>query len=224
MIICSKCSHEKTPESFGLDTRSKTGRQARCRECQAADARDRRAANPDQTRERARQRYRSGDNRQKVAERNQNYYQRNKEALIAYTVEWQQKNPEKAQTYRWKADYKQRSIAASCTPVFGEDEVTRKAVVSLYGDRCWHCKTGLFEHLDHFPVAVGQGGAHTLENVRPSCVSCNLRLRMHTQRMCEVSGCDRDHEAKGLCSMHYQRSRTGKKTIGGPEYRKAMKR
>ncbi|HLS00822.1 MAG TPA: hypothetical protein VK054_02395, partial [Beutenbergiaceae bacterium] len=49
----------------------------------------------------------------------------------------------------------------------------RADVIDLYGDRCWHCKSAPFEHLDHYPTAVIDGGQHTLANVRPSCLPCN---------------------------------------------------
>jgi 5-methylcytosine-specific restriction endonuclease McrA len=49
---------------------------------------------------------------------------------------------------------------------------SRTEVIKRYGDRCAYCTPGDFESLDHF-VPVAAGGPHTLDNVRPSCRSCN---------------------------------------------------
>ena len=49
---------------------------------------------------------------------------------------------------------------------------SRKEVIDRCGNRCFYCTVGDFEALDHF-VPVAAGGAHTLDNARPSCRSCN---------------------------------------------------
>jgi hypothetical protein len=52
------------------------------------------------------------------------------------------------------------------------ERFSRTEVIKRYGDRCAYCTSGDFESLDHF-VPVAAGGPHTLDNVRPSCRSCN---------------------------------------------------
>ena len=49
---------------------------------------------------------------------------------------------------------------------------SRKEVIERHGNRCVYCTAGDFEALDHF-VPVAAGGAHTPDNARPSCRSCN---------------------------------------------------
>jgi hypothetical protein len=72
---------------------------------------------------------------------------------------------------RWAAKYRSRMRALGLEPVV--ETFTRSDVVNTYGSSCFHCGTGEFEQLDHFPTPVAHGGTHTLRNVRPSCGPCN---------------------------------------------------
>lgn len=58
---------------------------------------------------------------------------------------------------------------------------TRQDVVERYGDACHWCDAGAFEELDHEP-AVRDGGTHTLDDVRPSCMSCNNRRELEARK------------------------------------------
>ncbi len=84
-----------------------------------------------------------------------------------------------------------RSICAECRADYdclthyrrrcrahGVDQVvkpfTRRQLIELKGDRCFYCADGAFEHIDHV-IPVAAGGHHVIENVAPSCASCNGR-------------------------------------------------
>jgi HNH endonuclease len=72
--------------------------------------------------------------------------------------------------YDSKRYYRQRCRWYGIEPVV--EPFSRTEVIKRYGDRCAYCTPGDFESLDHF-VPVAAGGPHTLDNVRPSCRSCN---------------------------------------------------
>lgn len=46
MLLCGKCGEEKPPEDFALDRSRPNGRNAYCRSCRSAWAREHRRANP----------------------------------------------------------------------------------------------------------------------------------------------------------------------------------
>lgn len=46
-------------------------------------------------------------------------------------------------------------------------------IINKYGDKCFYCLIGKFEHIDHY-IPLSKNGEHTLENIRPSCASCNM--------------------------------------------------
>ena len=146
---CSKCGAEKPLDEFPKQSASKDGHRPDCKVCSSAWQREYRVSN--------------------------------RERKAAYLAEWRAANPDsdaeyratlEGQSARWTADYRRRSRKFGFDPVI--EQFNCDDVVSLYGDACAHCG-GPFEQLDHFPVPVALGGAHRLENVRPSCVPCNTR-------------------------------------------------
>lgn len=66
--------------------------------------------------------------------------------------------------------YRKRCREYGIDPVI--ERFLRSEVVERYGDRCSHCVTGAFECREHVVCVAGEG-PHTLDNVRPSCQSCN---------------------------------------------------
>lgn len=99
------------------------------------------------------------------------YYRRNSVKIKKQTAEWARENPETVKRLGWENSYRARSRAAGHIPVV--KSFTRAELVERWGDRCFHCRTGPFEELDHSPVPVRLGGEHSLENCRPSCAACN---------------------------------------------------
>lgn len=96
---------------------------------------------------------------------------------------WRLRKAWHSRAYRdrqWALDYRHRSKKAGHLPVV--EFFTREDVIAAYGDACVHCEVGEFEQLDHYPVAVADGGHHTLENVRPSCGDCNRRGGLEVRR------------------------------------------
>lgn len=73
---------------------------------------------------------------------------------------------------RWRSAYRGRIRKAGFEPV--DELITKEQVIATYGDGCFYCVEGPFRELDHF-VPITMGGWHLLENVRPSCRTCNVR-------------------------------------------------
>lgn len=166
---CRKCAVVKPLEEFGRRKDTVDGRHGACKECLRGYGKVRYAKmtadKPRRTtfaeefpelepiRQRAYARVRYAQNREKFRERAREYNVRNPHV-------------------GWRTHYLERARQFGFAPV--TEEFTKDDVIARWGAACWHCG-GEFEHLDHFPVAVRDGGPHTLESVRPSCASCNLR-------------------------------------------------
>jgi hypothetical protein len=62
--------------------------------------------------------------------------------------------------------------------------------------------------LEQFRIAAHRVVACGFEDVKPGWRKKRVVLRMvRTRGRCTVEGCNRVHRAKGLCEMHYRRSR-----------------
>jgi 5-methylcytosine-specific restriction endonuclease McrA len=93
------------------------------------------------------------------------YYQRNRQKLIAYSLQWAKDNPERAAlTSRLK---KQRRRAAGVLTAAEWRQIQAK-----YGHRCLACGSDEPLTIDHV-VPVSRGGANTAANVQPLCGPCN---------------------------------------------------
>lgn len=106
------------------------------------------------------------ENRERILEQGRQYYAENREQTIERTRKYYSENPH----VYWESWYRRRAKRYGTEPVV--ESFTREELVERYGDKCAHCG-GPFEELDHFPVAIVHGGAHTLENCKPSCAACN---------------------------------------------------
>lgn len=76
---------------------------------------------------------------------------------------------------KWEGMYRHRARKYGLVPVV--ESFTTHELVARWGDECFHCK-GEWSELDHHPVPVAHGGPHTLENAKPSCVTCNRSARI----------------------------------------------
>jgi 5-methylcytosine-specific restriction endonuclease McrA len=100
----------------------------------------------------------------RVAEQ-RDYYQRNRQKLIAYSLQWTKDNPERAAlTSRLK---KQRRRAAGVLTAAEWEQIKTQ-----YGQRCLACGSDGPLTIDHV-VPVSKGGANTAANVQPLCGPCN---------------------------------------------------
>lgn len=169
MKTCTKCGETKALDEFHRDKRASDGLKAHCKACGCAYARNWNAANKDRKAEARRAWYEA--NRADVIAYQANYYAQNRDADIArrrrYAV------AHLADEHMRKAAHRYRKRARSLGLAVTVEPFTHSDLIATYGDSCFYCETGAFEHLDHF-IPVKLGGPHTLANVRPSCAACNL--------------------------------------------------
>jgi 5-methylcytosine-specific restriction endonuclease McrA len=109
-----------------------------------------------------------------VKRHNREYYRKNREVLLAYQIEYREKNREKVRNYFRVIKRRRRSA---------EGEISTEqwdTLVNFYcsDGRCIACGKLFGEawrdrlSLDHI-VPLSRGGTHWPENVQPICCSCN---------------------------------------------------
>lgn len=168
MKTCTRCGTEKHLTDFNRNRTRADGLASQCKECRAevraaqsedlaAYARAWSEANPNYKAE-----YRA-KNAAKLAEERRRWYADNPD----YNREYRLSNPD----VFWATTYRSRVRRMGLPEVI--EDFRYADVVERYGDACFYCETGEFEHLDH-AIPVSKGGPHTLDNVRPSCAACNV--------------------------------------------------
>ena len=190
--VCSTCKQSKPFSDYSKDKSRKHGISYRCKSCHAEmnkkyydkdkfaayanayyhrnkeainkKARDKRASNPEADREYKRR-----------------YYQQNKERINRLSNAWRDRHPEISR----KAKRKRRAAKRKGLHI----PYTTDQVLEKYGVNCYLCgkpidlkaprwtakegwEAGL--HIDHV-IRIADGGADSLENVRPTHGLCNLK-------------------------------------------------
>ena len=167
---CRKCLREKPLSDFYRDKRADDGLRVQCKECMSAyfEANRERKRDYDKSRRASDpERFRSydiarwPDRRERKLEQDKEYRALNRDSIRAR----RQETPHP----QWAYQYRLRAIQYGHEVV--EENFTKTEVVDRYGDSCFYCG-GEFNEIDHY-VPVVDGGTHTLDNVRPSCVGCN---------------------------------------------------
>ncbi len=114
--------------------------------------------------ERSREAYRKANHKR---------YNANPRYFIERNRQWALKNPEKRREQNREHKHRRRVLELSATTSpFSRCQWLSK--VQTFGGRCAYCDSGMYEHMDHV-VPLSRGGAHALDNVVPSCKSCNLK-------------------------------------------------
>lgn len=177
MKRCGKCGCNKDIDDFSKNKSKKDGRATECRLCKKQQDIKYRKEHQEYCKE-----YQTKywtENRIELYEQKKEYIVNNKTAHLTRQHIWYEKNKDniKARTAQYKKDYPEqyqmynnRRIARKKTvivEIFDNQDIKNK-----YGDKCFYCG-GLFTHIDHY-MPLSRGGPHTLENVRPSCETCNL--------------------------------------------------
>lgn len=172
---CTGCGVTKALDEFGKEKRGRDGHRSRCKTCKAKY----RVANKAKIAAKDAE-YRAA-NRDKIAAQQAAWRAANRARVNGVAAEWRAANPSKVRAIHaahraanphtaWASGYRVRARKFGHTPVV--EDFTRDDVIARYGDHCAYCTDGAFEELDHF-IPVKDGGTHTLDGVRPSCVTCN---------------------------------------------------
>lgn len=77
-------------------------------------------------------------------------------------------NIEKRREVNRLSEFRRRAAKRAVTA----DKFSINDIINTYGNKCFYCG-GNFDHVDHY-IPLVKGGPHSLQNVRPSCESCNL--------------------------------------------------
>lgn len=145
MKTCRTCGEAKPVTEYHRHARTRDRLDARCKECKRAWADERREA---------------------ITDARRAYYAEHQERLDARSRAYHEKNPHVRWLSRYMVRARRYGIEPAVTPF------TEAELIDRHGSTCKHCG-GPFEELDHYPVPVALGGAHSLENCVPSCAPCN---------------------------------------------------
>lgn len=172
MKHCKKCDTVKPVTEFHKDRYKKDGLHAYCRECCKASAARYRAANPEQVRAYT-ARYRA-ENPEKVKAKNARYRAENLDECRTRVRESHRKKREAEPLYRGLGSgaYRARKAGNPVEDFDGDDLRAYWKSQGIDPDSCVYC-AGPREHLDH-KHPISKGGAHSVENVVPSCARCNI--------------------------------------------------
>lgn len=166
ITICTACGLEKELNETNFELRSPSDPnkyRKQCRDC----VKIRRASY-------------CQNNKEDIIQKVSIYYDENREEIIRHNIEYARQHPDdikrnkkkfntlhpesrREQKYRYRARKYNATI----------EKFAKQDVIDTYGDKCFYCISGNFEHLDHY-IPLSKGGNHSLANVRPSCAKCNL--------------------------------------------------
>lgn len=101
------------------------------------------------------------------------YYQEHREETLEHVRQYSQGHPE----VRLAARHKRRALLADSNGNFTAEEF--RLLCETYGNRCLYCQEELPLTPDHM-VPISRGGSNSIENIVPSCRSCNQRKHTMT--------------------------------------------
>lgn len=173
--VCTNCNKELSLEMFSKNKSTKDGLQSVCKECQ------RQYYQSNKERIKARNRKRDDGRREEKSIEFKKYYEENKEdfkerynknkkRILKYGQKWRKENPEKTRLYAKK--YRQKINSLPHTLTDGEWGDALKE----FNHRCAYCGRKLDLQKDHF-IPVSKDGGYTVDNIVPSCGSCNSSKR-----------------------------------------------
>lgn len=177
MKKCGKCKLEKDENDFHKNKAKTDGCATECKDCKKRLDIKYREENRDYYLNYLRS-YRE-ENKNELDAKKKVYISQNKEKHQTRIHKWYLKNQDsiKARVSLYKKEhpeqyqmYNNRRAASKKTDIV--DIFTHQDIINKYGNKCFYCP-GSFDHIDHY-MPLSKGGMHTLENVRPSCVECNL--------------------------------------------------
>ena len=177
---CVRCKKNKTVDNFCVCARSKDGLSSYCRNCKSEYARERREATPVEYRKKKREYNKRWSNKNPVKAKHlrrinaKKYYDNNKEASMARSKKWAQKNKDRCRFTSRKSKLKLK---------YGITIKQYDIMRSSQNDECALCKTPFdsntnIPHIDH---------NHLTNQVRGLlCFKCNVLLGAaedNTQRL-----------------------------------------
>lgn len=191
-ITCNICGYALPEDQFNKDRIHLSGKTGRCKSCEAQykkkyceEHRDRIEKYKLENRERilANKRLSYQKNKEHCREYSSAWRAANKERSLRniklwregnkdyhrkYARVWRKAHPERVVQQLQKRRAKKEGLLSSYTP---EEWVEAK---NYFDNRCAYCGSGTELTQDHF-IPLSAGGEYTINNIIPSCRSCNCR-------------------------------------------------
>jgi 5-methylcytosine-specific restriction endonuclease McrA len=179
--LCNKCGEDKPLDAYPKHKKGKCGRYGLCRPCCAKKTQVYREQNSEKAREATRAwkkanremvaRYQAiyeRANPEMVRRWRRNYRDTNRNKLIQQSLAYQKAYPDRARAKEQNRRARKRNAEGTFTPA----EFAAK--LELAKGRCHWCgkKIKGTPHADHV-VALAKGGTNYIENIVPSCATCN---------------------------------------------------
>lgn len=174
--ICSKCKKEKelSSKNFARRKSSKDGFDSQCKECKKQSDAVRYQKNREKFLESKKDYYKN--NREKIIDRQRKYYRKNREKCAEATKTWAQNNT------------LQKRIINGRYRCGGNGQLTAsewKTCKKYFNDSCAYCGISEKEHIEllgerlhqEHIIPIRLGGTYSVDNIVPSCRSCNSKKR-----------------------------------------------
>lgn len=119
------------------------------------------------------------NNVERIKEQNKRHYNDNKEKIKRYVNAWVEENKDKSNYYKLKCQQQRRALKAQLPSTLTDEQWDNAK--QHFSNGCAYCgiaekqhivDTGQQLHQDHF-IPLTRGGGYTVENIIPSCRSCN---------------------------------------------------
>lgn len=150
MKACTKCGETKPLDEYYRRKNARDGRRSWCKTCMRAHKAE-------------------YDARPMVKAHRANYYIENRGRMLTRSLAYHQENPHVG----WEGFFRRRATAYGFTPRV--ESFTQGELYERWGTHCYHCGSEDGTTLDHWPQPVSRGGEHSLDNCRPSCMSCQYQ-------------------------------------------------
>lgn len=193
--VCTKCNIEKPKNEDNFYRRSGSdGYRSICKSCLRRKGRERYEKNKDKYLEYKRER-RIND-RDHVLRREQQYRDRNRTRINNHLQNWRERNREK-ERIRGREYYKNNAekvnsrhrkhyeenkelyynkmmkrVHTQRNLPYNFSESDWNNCKEYFNNKCAHCESDEFLERDHF-IPLSKGGGYAVENIVPSCRSCN---------------------------------------------------
>ncbi|MDU4890988.1 MAG: HNH endonuclease [Clostridium sp.] len=177
--VCKMCGKELSIESFNIRKGYKDGYNTKCKKCEVRYNQEyykKHKAELDEKHKKYRE-----NNKEYLSNLRKQYYKSNKEKELVQAKMWRNKNKDKIRnsSKRWYECNKGKVLVKNQRRRTKLSElpatITNEQWIQIKNDfknKCAYCGRKLPLHMEHF-IPLSKGGEMTVNNIIPSCKSCN---------------------------------------------------